>query len=357
MAIYYFLYALIILTPCFKRSSVNGIIEANQKWTNCMVGVLIIILALRHQSMGADLGYLSPYGYLGSYERLAQCSWRQILTMRSYLNYERGYVIFNKLISMVTSDPQWLLVCCSIASLVPIGYMIKRFSLNPKFSLIVYLGLPSFLIVYSGLRQAFAIGVCCLAYEQVIRKNPWKFTMYVLLASLFHYTAFLFIVVYPVFCIKMTKKSRLITVLIPLITYVFRNPLFSVLSRLVKSNAVAGNTGAITLFLVFLGIYLFCSIFIPEDDEIANGFLNVFLLACCCQAFSSIFSTAMRIGYYYMIGGIIALPNVVMCMKNRNSRMISALIIESIFVIYGLYAIYTSTWPRAYPYHFFWSQI
>ena len=98
-------------------------------------------------------------------------------------------------------------------------------------------------------------------------------------------------------------------------------------------------------------------LFIDEEDKITNGFLNIFYLAIICMCFSGIYLTAMRVGYYFMVALVIALPNIISRMSDKNSNIISKLSIGTIFIVYGLYAIYTSTWAMANPYLFFWQNV
>ena len=62
----------------------------------------VLLLGLRHPSMGHDLRYLDSYGYLGGFQSIAKSAW----TLRDFKNYEVGYILFNKLISVFTTDNQ-----------------------------------------------------------------------------------------------------------------------------------------------------------------------------------------------------------------------------------------------------------
>ena len=55
----------------------------------------------------------------------------------------------------------------------------------------------------------------------------------------------------------------------------------------------------------------------------------------------------------------IALPNIITNMKNSNNYKLSKMCVILAFLVYGLYALYSSGsgWAMTYPYHFFWSEI
>lgn len=356
MEIYILLYVFILGVPKFvgmfnKRENIQ------KKEAILLTLAILLLLALRHPSMGNDLGYTSSYGYLASFKNLARKQWTDIWGMESYLNYEKGYIIFNKIISYISDDYQCLLITCAVLSIVPIGFIIYKYSNDQVFSWIIYLGMPCFLMCYSGLRQSIAIGLCCFSLYFVERKKLIVFLVVIAIATSFHYTAFLAVLLYPLFWLKLDQNKRFVFAVIPFIVFVFKKPLFLNLYRILKDKEqVVEENGAITLFLVFVGMYLFCNFFLDENDKIAAGFLNIFLVACCCQAFGGIYMLAQRVGFYFMVPITISMPNIVFKIKDDKTRTLLKLLITIIFIAYGLYAIKISTWAKAFPYHFFWSS-
>lgn len=359
MTIYFIMYALLFAVAQFTCHSEKGIKKRKSYKALWMIGIVFVVLALRHPTMGGDLGYHSYNGYLKSFTRIAEMSWKSLLNSGGILNYEWGYIIFNKLLSYISVDYQCIIVTCALVSLIPIGIMIRRYSRDFLFSVFVYLGLPSFLILYSGLRQGIAIGICCLAYKYIEEKKPFKFIATVIFASFFHYTAIIFLIAYPVFKIKFSKTSRLISLVLIPIVFVLRVPLFGVLSKILKEDTSIEINNSITLFLAFVCVYIFCAVFVNEEDAITRGFLNIFYLACLCTCFTGIYSTALRVAYYFMTALVIALPNTISKISDKKSYMLSKFFIMFAFIAYGLYSIWSAgaSWAVSYPYHFFWETL
>ena len=159
----------------------------------------------------------------------------------------------------------------------------------------------------------------------------------------------------------MRKNSGLLAMLSIPIVFVFREPLFRILSQLFKDDAQMDNNGAITLLLVFSLVYLVSALLGHEDDQEEVGARNLFLIACLCQAFGGIFNTAMRVGYYFMIYLVILLPRIVANVYTRahvfNNRRIALLMylgILACFGLFGLYSIERGSWAMSAPYSFFW---
>lgn len=356
MTVYFFLYTLILLgTPILTNS--NRTPEKKRKKSTIYITLLItLVIGLRHPSMGWDLQYQMPYGYFWSFEGISKLSFADVISGTPWQNYEWGFILYNKLLSYVSVNESWLLFMSAILSYVPVGIMIGRHSKDPVFSWILYLGLPCFLMPFSGLRQGIAIGIVTLSFRYIQQRKPIKFAIVILIASLFHSSALIALITYPLYHLKLKPKIRIWSIPVLMFVYVLRRPLFVVASRLFKKNARIDDNNAITLFLVFTLIYMFCTVFLKNDDQESAGFLNLFYFACICQAFGGVSQLAMRVGFYFMPPLVIALPGIVKNMS-ANYRIISRTAVMTIFVLYGLYALYSSSWPMAYPYHFFWSNI
>ncbi|HBF15031.1 MAG TPA: hypothetical protein DDW30_05005 [Clostridiales bacterium] len=357
MAVYIVLYCLIALFGVYTFYRRNCP-EKRHVWGIILMTLLFTALvALRHPSMGIDLHYGEAAGYLASYHDIANLSFRDLFALEDWQNYEWGYVVFNKLLSYISTDYQVLLIACAVLSIIPIGVVIALYSKDYDFSMVVYLGLSLGLIVFSALRQAIAVGICSLSYPFIRRKQWAPFLLLVFLAWLFHSSAIVFLVAYPAYHLKLKKWQRLLG--LPVLAGIFfgRYQLFNLAMKLLGKTNVPEETGAYRLMLVFWMIYLFCVVLWDKEDELSGGFLNIFYFACICQSFSSVNSIAERLGYYFMVALVIALPNIVTRVQNLKFRMLLKYSICSAFVAFGLYSFYTCYWSQSYPYHFFWENV
>lgn len=184
MLIYILYYVVILIVYSFSRrytfrfrrptamatyyeSEIGGEEDKDKKrFLYLAIGLMVLIMGLRAQTMGVDLR-----GYLASFETLNEYSWKEILGLESYLNYERGYIIFNKLVGSIWCNRQFFLFVCAAISIIPVGIVIYKCSPDPLLSIIIYIGLPVFLLNYSGLRQAIAIGILILSFEFMTEKT------------------------------------------------------------------------------------------------------------------------------------------------------------------------------------------
>lgn len=317
---------------------------------------IFLLLALRHPSMGIDLGHDRYYGYLASFDKLSAMSWQEIFALDEWLNYERGYVIFNKLIGSISQNRQFFLGVVSFISLLPVFFMIYRESKDRVLSCFIYLGLPVFCLLYSGLRQDIAIALVLLSFYCILKKKPIPFLLLVLLASTFHESALLCLVAYPLYYLRVNRAVRTATfALLPLV-YLLRIPIMRLVFLVLGIQTTIVDTGALVLFLFFAALYLL--LFLLSDDcEEHNGLLNLFFVACLIQALSGVYNTATRLGYYFTFALLFLLPSIFAKEKSENTRRILRVGGILAFCLIGLSFIATTDWAMANPYYFFWQTL
>ena len=366
MKIYYLVYAILCFTALIAQYTSNDVKHRNK--TICITGFLLIffLLALRHRTMGIDLGYSSKtgkQGYLQSFQIISHFSWEKVLNMKAFLNYEKGYIIFNKLLGCISNSQQFLLIVCAFINISVMAVYIYKKSKLPLLSWLVFLGLPVFLMMFSGLRQCIAISITMLSLHWVENKKPVRFILTVLLANTFHSSAIIFLIAYPMYNIELSGWKQVVSIVIIPIIYVLRGPLFTVFSKIFKEEADISETGAGTLFIIFFIIYVGLLIINNYNKTKPNKLLNLFYIACICQSFSGVYELALRVGYYFMIYLAIALPNEVYNLKLKNGNtgqqefIVGYMLVFAAFVVYGIYAIATATWAQTNPYHFFWETV
>lgn len=160
----------------------------------------------------------------------------------------------------------------------------------------------------------------CFSLIFVINRKIIPFIAVVLVACTFHSSAIIFFISYPLYYLKFSKFQRMLSCVFLILVYILKRPLFAVLSRLFKDNAAIDDNGAIVL-LLFCGDIYFCTIY-NDESELQSGFLNLFYLACLCQAFGDLYSIALRVGYYFMITLVVLLPNLLKLCRNQKKNYI-----------------------------------
>ncbi len=356
MLIYYTIYAIMEIfwgAFCFRRN--NKKTQLLFCTLSCLT--MIALFAMRHLSMGIDLHYGHSIGYLASYEQTAEMSWREIFHI-NHFGYERGYVVFIKLLTYFSSDPRFLLTSIAVITMSCVFSVLASYSDDAFLSVIVYIGTPCFVANFSSLRQALAVSLCFFSFRYIKQKKFVPFAIFTAVATLFHTSALLFIAAYFLYNIKIPRSWRYASVVAIPFIYVLRDVFFFV-ARILKPSAVKDNNGSFTFFLALFGVYVVVAALGDNSDEHLNGLMNIFCVACCIMAFSGIYNTAERLAWYFIIFLALLLPRFVEQLKGLHRihdvpwiLMYSGIL--ACFTLFGLYQIYSTYWAMAYPYYFFW---
>lgn len=318
-----------------------------------------LMLGLRHPSMGVDLGYGREYGYLASFCDLAGKSWWDVLRLESFQNYEKGYLLFNKLVGTLWENQQFFLFSCALVSILPVGIVVGRYSKNCRASFLIYFGLTVFHIVFSGLRQAIAVGIAFYGFRFVTEKNGRQYLFTILLASAFHKSALAAALIYPLYWIKLNRRARLVTAGLLPVLFLCRVPLWNLIVQVTGMSSFAVHNGSVTLLAVFCLIYVYLILFAPETRE-TGGLVNIHYVSCCLLTLTEVSNVAQRAGYYYMIYTVLLLPAVLEGIKQRKGRQEYTLHYAAAiggFFLASVYSILHSAWSGAYPFYFFWQIV
>ena len=330
-----------------------------QGYSLLMALLLTLLLGLRHPSMGIDLGYGMPYGYLPSFRELSGLPWKTLLSLESYQNYERGYLLFNKLVGCICRDSRFFLLCCAAAAVLPVGSVIGKHSADCRTSFLIWFGLTVFQIPFSGLRQAIAVAVTFRGVSYVKERRLLPYLAVVALAVLFHRTAVVAVLVYPLYGLRPDRTARLVSIgLLPLL-FLLRSRLWNRIIQLVGRGTPVMHSGDVGLFLLFCAVYCYLVLFAPEKSRL-DGPINIQYLSCCILIFTEVSTVALRMGYYTMLYLTLTLPELLQQIRKKSGYREYTLHLWAVtggFVLCGFYNLLHSAWAGAYPYYFFWESI
>lgn len=319
--------------------------------------IYFILLALRRSDVGVDIN-----GYLGHFERSSNYGLLEYLSL--YSN-EYAFYLLNKLISWVTTNEQIYLTIMAGITVFPLMYLYRKESESPMLTLSFFLILPVFTMFFSGLRQSIAIAIIVPAYYMVKARKPIKFVLLVLIASLFHQSALVALLLYPVYHIKWSRKMLIWIIPLMAILYVFNAQIYVLLVSFwgeeYSSYGEATETGAFMMLLLFLLCLVF-SYFLLEDeyaDEETLGLRNILVIVAAIQTFSISSHIATRMNYYFMIFVPILIPKVIQRTSLKNRKW--CIIIGWIMIMYFLYYFFRRAYTGAdilqtYPYYAFWEK-
>lgn len=357
MAIYFGLYGVLFFCSIWSRRYHDDLLKKHNKRLSYFIfAMLFLLLACRHPSMGMDLHYGNPWtGYIYGFHYItSEMTWADIISGGRFQNYEWGYIVFNKIVGSIFKDTQFFLACVAFVCLFPVYAVISKKSESPVFSTIIYMGLTAFLMTYSGLRQAIAIALCFYSILFVERRQKIRFVLCVLIAFLFHSSAILWLLAYPLFYLRMNIRFRLISITIFPLIFLFGDDIVLLIASVTGKNMVLDYNGAWELFLLYCCIYIFGALYAKDDQQ---GYLNIFYIACLIQSLGYFHGSITRMAYYFSMPLLLLIPNMVGGIQSKNLRFLAKTALLLFFVVFGLYNIQNTYWAKAAPYIPFWGKL
>lgn len=374
-------YVLLMFVPLVFSflSFSSSFTEYNGKWSvslgknkeilehSCLIPVffmiLIVLLALRDVSTGIDLENYRHYFYVHSAAEL------------SYVieNSENDVLfwLLTWLIGQVTNSYQIYLTVIALLSVVPIAIVYSQDRRHGFLKVLLFMNMSTFVMLFSGLRQAVAIALGVVAFECAKKKQFFRFLLVALIALGMHHSAFVIFAFYPLYHITFKRKHLWFVIPSILLVFIFNKPIFTwatvFMSRFFgdKYMTVSEETGAYTMLILFILFAIFAYI-IPDEkkmDKEMLGLRNMLLFAVLLQCFAPIHMLAMRLNYYFIIFIPILIPKLLTVVKPniKDVAVVAKVVLVVFFTLYYLTTAYIACQTdggslNTYPYIPFWEN-
>jgi hypothetical protein len=282
------------------------------------------------------------------------------------MQWEYGYVAYNKIVSMISENYRLFLIITSVIVLVPIYKLYSEEKKYAYLAILLFINMPCFLMIFSGLRQALAISTGVVAYMVLEKRKYLLSAILILLATLFHISAFILILIYPAFFFKIKTKNLFFIAPVIIAIYICRIPLILFVIRLLPSHYLEfygeiEQTGAFGMMILFLIFSAFSFVILDENSMSSRDFFmrNILLISTVFQFFVPIHGLVQRASYYFLIFVPISILSVVKAPKKylKNISDIAVVVMVCFFMFYFVYnaSFSTDNLLDVFPYKFYWS--
>ena len=248
---------LLIFPMCYACIGYIREINVNNLVLSICIGLLVFFMGCRADSMGAD-----TCQYVYGFEQIVATLCTELFITKIYgvggyeLNFEYGYRLYNKLVSLISEKPQTITIANSLLIMALLGKLLKGHSPYVFFSAWLYITLGIYQTQMNMARNAIAILLCYLGCKYMAEHNVIKFLICVTLATLFHSSSVLFIPLYwLVTKTKLTGKRVKKILLLSMgcgFAFSFVRPLFVRFLPFGFGRYFAGNTSKFESLIVGL---------------------------------------------------------------------------------------------------------
>jgi hypothetical protein len=318
---------------------------------------LFVFFAAFH---GKGVG-LDTWMYIYYFDKLQQ----GILQNFFFWKLEFGYSAINAVIVFLHL-PYWVLqLVIEIIAVAAFYKIINKRSKQQWLSWLLFLALGTYAQTLNLNRQMLALSFLVLAVDYLLDKKYWQYLAMVILATIFHKSSVIALVLLPFSFIPLNNWKLLLYVAVVVVASYLFKPILVYASKFLNVGYIAKylNGGSVfheaagcaniafTLGMaaVFLGLFIFRKKLIPTSaaEQYQNNlFLTMFLLTILLRVVGAIvqYPTLMqRLAITFFFSIIILLPNYLQGIKRSCKKLyISAtivVVIASFVYMYCLYAI------------------
>lgn len=234
----------------------------------------------------------------------------------------------------------WLLIISAIY-IIPLSIIIKRYSVNPMLSWVCFVFLGMMMFTMAGLRQTIAMGLTLWSFIAIIDRKRILFIALIFCATLFHGTALIFVLVYPIVHYGIKFNQKIITIYIGA-TIVFMIAGQTVLRSIVDvvgendqryigyAQNMLGSTFTYffqQLLLVVPALYYLKGKF---NDSKITIFAHLSMIALMFVSLSPTIAEMFRVSMYFSWANMILFP---LAMKDASKRSPNVQIAMMAFII------------------------
>lgn len=269
------------------------------------------------------------------------------------------FYIFSKAVKALGIGPQGYLAVISACFAVAFSLVVYKYSKGSYFSFLMAVALEYYFFTMTGLRQAMAMSCILMAFICIMEEKPVKFILLVLLGSLFHSSAWVFVFAYPVSKIKLGKAGESILVPVTIAAaLVFSRVGIGLISHMApdyyKSYLDSDTTLSIMGVVIQAAVIYFC-IFLQGNlvarEEKYTKIMPLLLIGLFFRVLSvTTFAEMFRISMYFSIFSVILAPGALETQRMENKRLIEFFLLVILLMYFAMAS--GGSFNR---YRFFWN--
>lgn len=361
MSVYEWLVALILMAALILKGNKRG----SKQFVVVAFVFLFCVMGLRDVGR---IGVDSVGSYPHSFRRAGEAGWGA-LTGKGEAQYNLGFSFVLKLGHLITGgDYQFFIALLSVFILTAYAHFILKYSPSPIQSILYFLGLLYFTLLFDALKQATAMAIILFAFDAVMEKKPGKFVCLVALAGSMHFPALIFLPGYWVGRMKIGRGYITMLAVLLLITFLFRDWMLQLMLKAYGSEETEATMEGVQFFrtkaLLMVGIVAAAVALRPPtaEDKVYNALLVYSGIAIVFQTFCGYNNIFERLADYYFHTAIVLIPLVFerLKLKRHNLTVKTELTVKtfapyvfSAYAIWRFLGVVGDSWFYS-PFQFFW---
>lgn len=353
MLVYLFILSMILLLGLIMMGP--GASSSNKKAYVIIVALtLFSVAAVRSYVVGVDTRqFCEAYVRIG-FEGVAAFHLER---------YEYLFTALCLLLNKISSNYQLLIVISSALCIFPVAYLIYECSEDMMLSFFLYVTLNMYFSSMNTMRQSIAIGVLAIGLVWLMREKTWPFVASVLVAFLFHQSAIFVLVLLLVKRLPFGKREYLLYLLAAAVVFASSGPIVNLVARLygreslysdefMGSNYYGALIGAAVAFVCCCLCANYFSVSRkrgeegPHDALLLHGIMLWFIF----EVFKMRVEIVGRLGMYFMLFAILAIPTVLGRVPHNERRIVKLVACACFLIYFVVIGAARPEWYGAIPY-------
>lgn len=311
----------------FEKKPGNGVLFI-------IIFALWLLIGLRDIGVGVD-----THGYIEEFHQFRQMNLSSLWTQLKSTS-EPLYIFLSWLIGQFSSNYTVFLLWWAILPAISIFISLKDYTegdIDWSVSIVVFFLLGFFAFYVAGIRQAAALSLVLLSLKYIDKSKFWRFFVIIIIASLIHNSAILFLVAYLLRKIKIRWWYILIAILLFVLTSYIQVDYITTLSQYLFHERFANygvtyestqNSSAFIMQTILFTVCLIKYKDLCKENELNNILFIFSFLGLLIQSMSGMIAEMARVSFYFCIFDLILVP--------RALRSYSANIRQAFYVVFFL---------------------
>ena len=322
-------------------------------------GVMVFLSAFRGINVGNDTNE-----YLSIFKDITNTT---IAEYSGNVRFEIGYVGLNKLLSLLSENPQIVIIFTSLFFYFSVFSFISKHSKNVYVSTLLFFVLGYFSMSTNTIRHNTALAILLFGYSFLKDGKNVKFFLMCILAALFHTTALVFVLCFFFKKVKINKSIfavimgsvLVVAVLLPIMAGFVANMLpeyaYYFYSEYFNDGFKIASLANVGMSLLFFILGRFSKY---EEDKDVFLMTNINFVGLIFMILSMSFTLLSRVGGFFTIFALVLIPNSIQMKVNNPFKR--KCYYGSITIAFTAYLILSQVirpeWNEVFPYDFFWNN-
>lgn len=278
--------------------------------------VLFIVMAFRNAEI---VGNDSATSYYGEFLGLQAIS----------LQWPNpGLPIVMSIIKRLLGNYQWVIVFSALWVCFAYYKLLLKYSENGFISIVWFMGMLFYTFLFSALKQAWAMGFICFAFDAIFEKKPMRFLIFVALASLFHFPALVFLPAYWIAKLKINKAFPILMLGVLLFVFFFRIQILNLMTSAYSKGETEYSADVRFIstkfvFMILMLAYGFYQYFkhnyhLHQEGNLFSALIYFMGIAAVIQTFCYFNNIFERLADYYYHFSILYVPLILLRKENAS---------------------------------------